>query len=65
MKFSDIQIDIIIDETDSAMRANKINKQVRQSILTTLKSYINKKGINYDVCPVCLGSGKNILNQRS
>ena len=62
MKFSELQIDIIIEKVGAALWLNQVNKGVGQSVLTTLKSFLKEGGVVEDVCPVCLGSGKNILN---
>ena len=58
MQFSDLQVNYILEKAGASLWLNKVNKGIGQSVLTTLKSFINKGSVVENVCPVCLGTGK-------
>lgn len=56
---TDRKIDFVIEKAGSAWSHNKVPEKYRQNFLLTLKSYLTKGGLMEDVCPECLGNGRN------
>ena len=63
MDLSEAQIEIMLEKLDASLRACKIPKNRGLQVLTTFKSYISSTGMQYDVCQVCLGTGKQHNNE--
>ena len=60
MNFSDLQIDVILEKTESALTAMKIKPPVQKGVIMTLKTYLKNGSAVEDVCYHCLGTGQKL-----
>jgi len=57
MQLSDLEIEFIIKKIESAYQTNNMPKYKKKNFLLNVENLL-KKTFNYDVCHLCLGTGK-------